>query len=44
MDNKYLEYSKKFKNLFLIGRLAEYKYYDMDDIVEKVLNSIGEII
>lgn len=42
--NKYLEYSKKFKNLFLIGRLAEYKYYDMDDIVEKVLNSIGEII
>lgn len=42
--NKYLEYSKKFKNLVLIGRLAEYKYYDMDDIVEKVLNSIREIV
>ena len=35
--NKYLEYSKKFKNLVLVGRLAEYKYYDMDDIVERAL-------
>lgn len=35
--NQYLEYSKKFMNLILLGRLAEYKYYDMDDIVEKAL-------
>lgn len=35
--NKYLEYSKEFKNLVLVGRLAEYKYYDMDDIVERAL-------
>ncbi len=35
--NKYLEYSKKFENLVLVGRLAEYKYYDMDDIVEHSL-------
>ncbi|PRN00887.1 UDP-galactopyranose mutase [Aliarcobacter cryaerophilus] len=35
--NKYLEYSKKFDNLILVGRLAEYKYYDMDDIVERAL-------
>lgn len=35
--NKYLEYSKEFDNLVLVGRLAEYKYYDMDDIVERVL-------
>ncbi|MDX4038250.1 UDP-galactopyranose mutase [Aliarcobacter skirrowii] len=35
--NQYLEYSKEFENLLLIGRLAEYKYYDMDDIVERVL-------
>lgn len=35
--NNYLEYSKEFKNLVLVGRLAEYKYYDMDDIVERAL-------
>ncbi|MGB7401735.1 MAG: UDP-galactopyranose mutase [Arcobacter sp.] len=35
--NKYLEYSKEFENLLLVGRLAEYKYYDMDDIVERAL-------
>ncbi|NOQ31383.1 MAG: UDP-galactopyranose mutase [Helicobacteraceae bacterium] len=34
---QYEEYSKKFKNLTLIGRLAEYKYYDMDDIVARAL-------
>ncbi len=36
--NKYLEYSKQFKNLILLGRLAEYKYYDMDDIIEQAMN------
>lgn len=35
--NKYLEYSKEFDNLILLGRLAEYKYYDMDDMVERAL-------
>jgi UDP-galactopyranose mutase len=35
--NQYFEYSKQFKNLILLGRLAEYKYYDMDDIVEHAL-------
>lgn len=35
--NKYLEYSKEFDNLILVGRLAEYKYYDMDDMVERAL-------
>ena len=35
--NKYLDYSKEFNNLVLVGRLAEYKYYDMDDIVERAL-------
>jgi len=34
---QYIEYSKNFKNLILLGRLAEYKYYDMDDIVERAL-------
>ena len=35
--DRYLEYSKEFKNLVLVGRLAEYKYYDMDDIIERAL-------
>jgi UDP-galactopyranose mutase len=35
--NKYLEYSKEFEDLVLVGRLAEYKYYDMDDIVKRAL-------
>jgi UDP-galactopyranose mutase len=40
---QYKEYSKQFTNLLLLGRLAEYKYYDMDDIVERVLEVIEEI-
>ena len=35
--DRYLEYSKEFDNLILVGRLAEYKYYDMDDIIERAL-------
>ncbi|MDY0327073.1 MAG: UDP-galactopyranose mutase [Arcobacteraceae bacterium] len=38
--NQYMEYSRKFDNLVLIGRLAEYKYYDMDDVVERVLDTM----
>ena len=34
---KYLEDSKQVENLVLLGRLAEYKYYDMDDVVSRVL-------
>lgn len=35
--DEYFNYSKKYENLILVGRLAEYKYYDMDDIVERAL-------
>lgn len=42
--NKYLAYSKEFKKLILLGRLAEYKYYDMDDVVERTLNIFNEEI
>ena len=34
---EYFEYSKNFSNITLLGRLAEYKYYDMDDAVERAL-------
>ena len=30
---KYLERAKEYDNLVLLGRLAEYKYYNMDKIV-----------
>lgn len=35
--NEYLEHAKQFENILLVGRLAEYKYFDMDDIVEHAL-------
>lgn len=35
--SKYLEYSQEFKSLVMVGRLAEYKYYDMDDMVARAL-------
>lgn len=41
--NQYLKYSKEFDKLILLGRLAEYKYYDMDDMVERVLEVFKDI-
>ncbi len=41
--NKYAEHSLKFKNLHLLGRLAEYKYYNMDAAVLKALELSKEI-
>ncbi|RBQ26581.1 MULTISPECIES: UDP-galactopyranose mutase [Arcobacteraceae] len=40
--NQYLEYSQEFQNLILVGRLAEYKYYDIDDIVKRALEVFVE--
>ena len=40
--NKYKELAKEFKNLILVGRLAEYKYYDMDDVVKRALDIFRE--
>ncbi len=39
---KYLEHSKAFKNLIMLGRLAEYRYYDMDSIVTRALEVFKE--
>lgn len=38
---RYAEQAKRYKNLILLGRLAEYKYYDMDDVVAQILNTLG---
>lgn len=42
--DKYASYATKIPNLLLVGRLAEYKYYDMDDIVARALEVFEDII
>jgi UDP-galactopyranose mutase len=39
---RYKEEAEKFENLILVGRLAEYKYYDMDDAVKRALDVFEE--
>jgi UDP-galactopyranose mutase len=46
-NNKYYLYkeeSKKLKNIYFGGRLAEYKYYDMDKVIASALNMIPKIL
>ncbi len=43
MYNKYLEETKKINNLYLLGRLAEYKYYDMDDVISSAMKLIEKL-
>jgi UDP-galactopyranose mutase len=40
---KYLCESKKYKNIFLCGRLAEFKYYNMDICIEHALEYFENI-
>ena len=40
--NEYLELSKNEKNIYFKGRLGEYKYYDMDDVILSALNFAAE--
>lgn len=43
---KYLQYkelSSKEKNVFFGGRLAEYKYYDMHQVIESALNFVKNL-
>ncbi len=41
---KYREYSKKDKNIIFGGRLGQYKYYDMDKVIEQALECVkGEL-
>lgn len=41
---KYKELADGEKNVIFGGRLAEYKYYDMDDVIEKVMKDAEERI
>lgn len=40
---KYVDELKNFPNFHLVGRLAEYKYYNMDAVIYKALNLFDEI-
>ena len=40
---KYLDEAKKYGNIFLCGRLAEFKYYNMDICIEHALQKFEEI-
>jgi len=40
----YANEAEKVENLLVLGRLAEYKYYDMDDIVARALEVFEDII
>lgn len=41
---RYKEEASKYKNLYLLGRLAEYKYYNMDQCVLNAMNLADYLI
>ena len=41
--NKYLDDVKKVDNLYLLGRLAQYKYYNMDLVINEALKLYDEL-
>lgn len=41
--SKYLDEVKKYNNIFLCGRLAEFKYYNMDICIEHALSYFENI-
>jgi len=46
-NNKYFKYKEladREKNIIFGGRLAEYKYYDMHQVIESALNKIKQLI
>lgn len=40
---KYVELAQKEKNVIFGGRLAEYKYYDMDDVIKSALDLVEKV-
>lgn len=41
---EYLKEAKRIKNLYLCGRLADFKYYDMDDALLNAMNFANRLI
>lgn len=42
--NKYLAEAKNLKNTFFLGRLGDYKYYNMDEAISRAIELFKEII
>ena len=42
--NKYLDVAREYSNLYLCGRLAEYKYYNMDAVILRAFKLFEEIV
>jgi len=42
--NKYLEKAKKLNNVYFLGRLGDYKYYDMDKAILRAIELFEEIV
>ena len=40
---KYYNESKKYNNLLLCGRLAEYRYYNMDAVIESTFEKLNDL-
>jgi len=38
---RYRTDAEQYKNLFLCGRLAEYKYYNMDAVIDRALSLVN---
>ncbi|MBE6450589.1 MAG: UDP-galactopyranose mutase [Alphaproteobacteria bacterium] len=41
--NRYLEKAKALKNVYFLGRLGDYKYYDMDKAIARALDLFEEV-
>ena len=41
--DKYLEEAKKVKNIYFLGRLGDYKYYNMDQAIARAIELFEEI-
>lgn len=42
--NQYLQKAQSLKNTYFLGRLGDYKYYDMDKAIHRALEVFGRII
>ena len=43
IKDKYLSEVKKLDNVIFLGRLAEYRYYAMDELVENIIKKFGRL-
>jgi len=41
---QYADFFKQYKNFYPLGRLSQYKYFDMDDAIEQALKLAKELI